>query len=149
MKVFSLIDYITFLPWKKESLTILGNSGILRKFWAQMLLQCISPPALNKITTASRNSNDVDLVLADLQEHYADPHVAISTLAQCHRAVGPIPDPEVYKESALPIIRLHSQILAGSAALVAYSDTPGVTTSLYSQQFCLTLVGLLPCRSSH
>ena len=43
MKVFSSIDFITFLPWKKESLTILGNSGILMEFWAQMLLQCISP----------------------------------------------------------------------------------------------------------
>ena len=77
-----------------------------------MLLQCISHPALSKITTASRNSNDVDLILADLRGHYADTHVAISTLAQCHGAVGPIPDPEVHKESALPIIRSHSLILA-------------------------------------
>ena len=44
MKSFSSADYITFLPWKKESLAILGNSGILKEFWAQIILQCILPP---------------------------------------------------------------------------------------------------------
>ena len=109
-----------------------GVPGVLKEFWAQIILQCILPPALHKVTTTSRTSNDVDCILADLQCHYADLHVAISTLAQCHVALGPIPDPVLYKESELPLLRSHSQILAGSAALMDYSDTPGVTVSLYS-----------------
>ena len=54
---------------------------------------------MSKITTASKDSKDVDLILADLRVHYADPHVAILTLAQCHGAAGPILDPEVHKIS--------------------------------------------------
>ena len=90
MNNFSSTNQITFLPWKKESVAIRGNSGILKEFWAQIILQCILPPALHKVTTASRTSNNVDCILADLQCHYADLPIAISTLTQCHIALGPI-----------------------------------------------------------
>ena len=123
------------MPWKKESVAIRGNSGILKEFWAQIIFQCILPPALHKVTTASRTSNNVDCILADLQCYYGNPHIAITTLTLCHIALGPIPDPVLYKEAALSLVRSHSQVLAGYTALIDCSDTPGVSTSLYSQQF--------------
>jgi hypothetical protein len=88
----------------------------------------------------------VDCILDDLQYYYGDPHTAITTLTQCHIALGPIPDRVLYKEAALSLVKSHSQVLACSAALISCADTPGVSKSLYSHQFCQVLVDLLPSR---
>ena len=135
MSSFSSTDRITFWPWKKEVMTILRHSGMPHKHWAEVLLQHVCPPALNKVTTTSRTSNNIDCIPGDLQYHYGDPRTAIATLTRCHIALGPIPDPVLYKKAALTLVKSHSQVLASSAALLNCADTPAAPTSIYSNQF--------------
>ena len=99
-----------------------------------------------KITSGAKAYADVDLILAELEVHYADPHSAVQNLTQCHAAAGPIPDTDVHKEAALPIIRSHRLILACSTAILAHSSHPSTLTSLYSQYSCKILKDLLPDR---
>ena len=68
----------------------------------------------------------------------------MATLSRCHIALGPIPDPVIYKEAALSLAKSHSQVLASSVALLDCADTPGASTSVYSNKFCQILVDLLP-----
>ena len=93
MNNFSSTDEITFWSWKEEVLAILGLSGMPRDQWAEVLLQHISAPALNKIANTSKDN--IDCIFSDLQCHYGDPHIAMATLSRCHIALGPIPDPVI------------------------------------------------------
>ena len=47
MNSFSSKDRISFLPWKKEVLTIMRHSGMPKESWAKVLLQHVLPPALH------------------------------------------------------------------------------------------------------
>ena len=78
MNNFSSTDEVTFWPWRVEALAILRHSGMAQEHWAEALLQHVFPPALNKVTPASKG--DIDSIFNDLQYHYGDPHVTTSTL---------------------------------------------------------------------
>ena len=116
MNSFSSTDGVTFWPWREEVLTILRHSGMPQERWAEVLLQHVSAPALNEGATTSKD--DIDCILSDLQYHYGDPHIAIATLSRCHIALGPIPNPILYKEAALSLVKSHSRVLTSSAALL-------------------------------
>ena len=123
-------------------LAALGLSGMPRDQWAEVLLRHISLPDLHKITSTSKGN--INHILDDLRCHYGDPHTIMATLFRCHIALGPIPDPIIYKQAALSLAKSHSQVLASSAALLNCADTPGASKSVYSNEFCKMLVDLLP-----
>ena len=142
MSSFSSTDKITFWSWRREVLAALGLSGMPRDQWAEVLLQHISLPALHQV--ASTSEGDIKRILDDIRYHYGDPHTIMATLFRCHIALGPIPNPIIYKQAALSQAKLHSQVLASSAALLHCVDTPGASTNVYSNEFCKMLVDLLP-----
>ena len=130
MSNFSSTDKITFWSWRREALAGLGLSGMPRDKWAEVLLQHISLPALHQV--AGTSEGDINRIPDDLRYHYGDPHTIMATLFRCHIALGPIPNPIIYKQAALSQAKLHSQVLASSAALLHCVDTPGASKNVYS-----------------
>ena len=116
---FSSTDGVTFWPWREEVLTVLRHSGTPQERWAEVLLQHVSAPDLNKVTTTSKD--DIDCIFSDLQYHYGDPHIAIATLSRCHIALGPIPNPTLYKVAALSLVKSSPDKLCSTDQLSRHS----------------------------
>ena len=103
--IFTGSSLLSIMDADDTSIKTLKNSGIHRQVWGNIVLGRIQDPALSNIPLSVKREAKIDEICSALRTVYGGAMKVSENIMNAHLRAGTVPDPHLYPEAALKIIK--------------------------------------------
>ena len=125
---------------------ILKNSGFHKQVWGNVILGKIQDPALTTIPILVKREAKFDDICSSLSAVYGGAMNFSANIMNAHVKAGTIPDPHLYPDAALKVLRGHFEVMEHASRFIDLSHDKNAAGEIMTGSNLTKILDFMPRR---